>query len=155
MGVSPLIASSSRRLTSQQVSERETAFQSLVYCTYSSYFNTMRAASSRPYCLARAAFAVAGVMHAACVTRSLLLRSPRKQTRPSEPNNGTRNRTCSPWTTLQLRSGPTRHAISLLLSPESPAVCLPGRATRRTCREENAFALPYMVRKRGRSFRIH
>ena len=47
LGVSPLIASSSRRLTSEQVeSERETAFKlvSLVYImhTYSSYFNTMR-----------------------------------------------------------------------------------------------------------------
>ena len=66
---------------------------------YSSYFNTMRA-SSRPCCLARAAFAAAGVMHATYVICSLLPRSPRKQTRPSESNNGPQNRTCSPWTAL-------------------------------------------------------
>ena len=92
----------------------------------------MRAAS-RLCCLARATFAVAGVMHATCVMRSLLPRSPRKQTRPSESNNGPQNRTCSPWTALWAWTRDIVTAIAGIACDMSAghAVRRVGRAARR------------------------
>ena len=100
---------------------------------YASISSSFTVARSRTIARARAAFAAAGVMHATYVICSLLPRSPRKQTRPSESNNGPQNRTCSPWTALWAWTRDIVTAIAGIACDMSAghAVRRVGRAARR------------------------
>ena len=153
LGVSQLIASSSRRLTSEQVSERETAFK--LVTSVHTYVQQLLQHYARgiPSMLSRSR----DICCRWCDARHLrhMFFAPAKSSkanpafgieqRPSKSNMQPLD--CALDLDTRYRYCYRRNRLRY--------VCRACRATRRTCREENAFALPYMVRKRGRSFRIH